>query len=333
MTSLARKADDALPALSLEPEAEALREHALDPALFERHLFAAAREFLARPGKAFRARLVEAAYALAGGTKGRLPRACLEAIELLHAGSLIVDDIQDQARERRGGPALHLIVGTPKALNTGNWLYFVALSRLHQLELPPARAWALLRAAHECLVRCHEGQALDLGIRVSEAKTSELGSIAQTTSALKTGALMGFAARLGAEVAGASDDVVAALERFGANIGVALQMLDDLGSVSSSERLEKALEDLAGERVSWVWAWARETLDEVSFRQLTRSLGNPQEHVELCSRLAQAGTGLGRARVRQAIDAALCELRESLSPDAPLEQLTWELSRLEKSYG
>jgi hypothetical protein len=71
----------------------------------------------------------------------------------------------------------------------------------------------------------------------------------------------------------------------------------------------------------------------VRFRQLTRCLGNPHEHLELCARLAQASTGMGRARVRQAIDTSLCELRASLSPDAPLEQLTWELTRLEKSYG
>lgn len=319
--------------LTLEVEERALRAVPLDPVHFERHLLAAAREFLARPGKAFRARLVEVAYSLTGGARGRLPRACLEAIELLHAGSLIVDDIQDSALTRRGAPALHQLVGTPKALNTGNWLYFVALSRLHQLELPPARAFSLSRSAHECLVRCHEGQALDLGIRVSEAKASELGALAHATSTLKTGALMGFAARLGGEVAGGAECQLLALERFGAKIGLALQMLDDLGSFTSSERSEKALEDLAEERVSWVWAWARETLDEVSFRQLLRSLPNPAEHPELCGRLGQASAGLGRARVRQAIDEALSELCRDFAPGAALEQLRLELNRLEKSYG
>jgi geranylgeranyl pyrophosphate synthase len=333
MTPLARSTEIHELGLTLEAEGRALRAHDLDPAHFERSLLAPAREFLSRPGKAFRARFLEAVFALAGGARGRLPRGSLEAIELLHGGSLIIDDIQDQALTRRGAPALHRQIGTGKALNIGNWLYFVALSRLHELELPPARAWELLRAAHRCLVRCHEGQALDLGLAVAELKPSELQAAAQTTSALKTGALLGFAARLGAELAGAPAGQVAALERFAERVGVALQMLDDLGSFLAEERRGKALEDLAGGRVNWVWVWAKDSLDELRFRQLTRALGRPDEHAELCVRLAEASEARGRAAIRDLLDRALTELGADFGASAQLEQLALELKRLEKSYG
>lgn len=333
MTKLARSNDPHELALTLDAEERALRAHELDPALFERSLLAPAREFLSRPGKAFRARFLESVFALAGGARGRLPRAALEAIELLHGGSLIIDDIQDQALMRRGAPALHRQVGTGKAVNIGNWLYFVALSRLHEVDLAPARGWELLRAAHRCLVRCHEGQALDLGVSVAELKASELSAAAHTTSTLKTGALLGFAARLGAELAAAPSAQVAALERFGEQVGVALQMLDDLGSFVAEERRAKALEDLAGGRVSWVWVWAKESLDELSFRQLTRTLARPEEHHELCVRLAEASEARGRAAVRAALDRALTELGADFGTSAQLEQLALELKRLEKSYG
>jgi geranylgeranyl pyrophosphate synthase len=224
-------------------------------------------------------------------------------------------------------------VGTPKAINTANWLYFVALSRLHELELEPARGFALLRAAHACLIRCHEGQALDIGVRVSELKASELASMAKTTSSLKTGALISFAARLGAEVAHAPERDVQALELFGERIGVALQMLDDLGCFVAEERRAKALEDLALERVNWVWCWARETLDEVTFRKLTRSLARPEEHLSLCERLAEASEALGRERARAAIEEACALLRESFRDRAALEGVLVELARLERSYG
>jgi geranylgeranyl pyrophosphate synthase len=265
--------------------------------------------------------------------RGALPSACLEAVELLHGGSLIIDDIQDEAEERRGAPALHRLVGTAKALNIGNWLYFVALSRLHALDLDASRALALMHAAHRCLLRCHEGQALDLGMRLSEVKSFELETIACTTSRLKTGALMGFAARLGGEAARAPQLQVNALERFGTQMGVALQMLDDLGSFVAEARRAKALEDLAGERVSWIWSWAREAVDEVSFRQLLRALGRRDEHLELCARLGAVGAPLGRTRVRAALEAALSELREVFAPNAALDQLAHELTRLEASYG
>ncbi len=333
MKPLAIEAETSRAELSLDEEHGALAQHRLDFELFDRSLLAAAREFLARPGKAFRARMIEGSYALAGGVKGRLPRACLEAVELLHGGSLIIDDIQDGSQVRRGAPTLHRLIGVPKALNTGNWLYFVALSRLSALDLPDAESAALSRAAHRCLMRCHEGQALDLGISIGELKTSEIDAVVRTISSLKTGALMGFAARLGADVARAPETQRAALSAFGEKVGIALQMLDDLGSFCAEERRPKALEDLAGARVNWVWAWARESLDEVTFRKLLRSLARRQEHDSLCEELARASEPLGRVRAGAAIREALLELERAFAASEPLDAMRAELTRLEKSYG
>ncbi|MET0283272.1 MAG: polyprenyl synthetase family protein [Polyangiales bacterium] len=322
-------------ALESEPAGMALgfpeelcRAHGVDPERLERALHAPLREFLARPGKAFRARLIEGCHRLAGGDDA--PSAALEAIELLHAGSLIVDDIQDDAETRRGGPALHRLIGTPRALNAGNWLYFEALSRLDTLELPLPRARALDRQAHRCLLRCHEGQALDLSLRVSELRSAELPALVQFVSALKTGALMGFAAELGATAAGADEALVRALAAFGERVGVALQMLDDLGSVACSARAHKGLEDLQGQRPSWVWAWASEALDELAYKQLLKLLER-SELEELRQRLAPAVEPLGRARVHTALEEAFAAL-----PSAPwrvVEAMRAELARLENSYG
>ena len=82
-------------------------------------------------------------------------------------------------------------MGMPRALNVGNWLYFVALSKLDELDFEPVRALSTTRAAHRCFLRCHEGQALDLTLRISELKRAEVSAVARTTSQLKTGALRG----------------------------------------------------------------------------------------------------------------------------------------------
>src|SRR5262249_11737851 len=82
-----------------------LTSGALGPC-FAQALLAPLQDFLGHPGKAIRAQLVEAGYALAralepaaraGGCAG-----LAECVELIHAGSLIVDDIQDDSRVRRG---------------------------------------------------------------------------------------------------------------------------------------------------------------------------------------------------------------------------------------
>jgi geranylgeranyl pyrophosphate synthase len=316
----------------LASETERCAEHGVDVGLFERALLASTRSFLERPGKAFRARLVEGAFLVAGGKPGALPRAAHEAIELLHAGSLIVDDIEDGADERRGAPALHRQVGTPRALNAGNWLYFVALSRLAELPLSALRERDLTRAAHVCLMRCHEGQALDLGLRISELRRSDVRGVAEATSRLKTGALVGFAARLGATVARAPARDVEALVRFGEQLGVALQMLDDLTSFTCDERAHKAYEDLRAERPSFIWTFAAETLDEVTYKHLSLQVKRSDAHEALRLRLAEAAES-GRLAVRTLLAEALGTARQHFADNPALELLSLELLRLEKSYG
>jgi geranylgeranyl pyrophosphate synthase len=221
----------------------------------------------------------------------------------------------------------------PRALNTGNWLYFAALSKLDDLELPPARACLLTRTAHRCLAQCHEGQALDLTLRIGEVKRGEIATIAHVTSLLKTGALTGFSAFLGATAAGAPEHVSDALRKFGEHVGVGLQMLDDLSGLVSPARLDKGLEDLRGQRVGWGWAWAGEVLDEVTFKHLARQTERGEDLQDVRTRLAALVQELGRERSSEKLRAALTGLEQTLGPSPALNALASELTRLEKSYG
>ena len=89
--------------------------------LVRRDLTEPAEQFLDRTGKRIRQSVVELVYAMAGGS-GQLPPCLGEAIEWLHAGSLVIDDIQDESPMRRGQPSLHMQIGVPLALNAGNWM-------------------------------------------------------------------------------------------------------------------------------------------------------------------------------------------------------------------
>jgi len=93
-------------------------------------------------GKRIRGKLVALSYRLLteGSTPSRVEtvqcRTCAEVVELIHAGSLVVDDIEDGSIIRRGKPALHIRYGLPTALNAGNWLYFWPAQLIKGLELP-----------------------------------------------------------------------------------------------------------------------------------------------------------------------------------------------------
>jgi geranylgeranyl pyrophosphate synthase len=83
-------------------------------------------DFLDRGGKRWRPVL----FLLVSEALGLDPEKFLDLVlfpELIHNGTIIIDDIEDMSRERRGKPALHLMFGEDIAINAGNALYFLAL--------------------------------------------------------------------------------------------------------------------------------------------------------------------------------------------------------------
>jgi geranylgeranyl pyrophosphate synthase len=290
---------------------------ALDPAvpaaLWHRALTAHAREFLGRPGKELRTRLVHAGWTLGGGAPGALPDRLPLVPEILHAGSLIIDDIEDNAELRRGAPALHHEVGVPVAINTGSWMYFWALAEL--AELVPAA----MPLATRTLARCHQGQALDLATRIDDLPPASAPAVVDAITRLKTGALCRLAGELGAIAAGGDGSLAGA---FAERMGTALQMLDDLSSLSA--RLDKGLEDLRERRATWAWAWLAELQPDAWGELIAR-----RDLDALAAELYALVEPLGRLRIRREIDAAL----DVVGGHSIRGALADELRRMEMSYG
>src|SRR5690606_31849625 len=126
--------------------------------------------------------------------------------------------------------------------------------------LSPERMLRVLLESNRVLTRSHQGQALDLGTHVARLPQSDVATLVRTTTELKTGALMGLACAIAAEVAGAEPTLVGRLQELGAQLGVALQMLDDLSGLLNDRRRDKGEEDLRLGRATWPWAWLAEAL-------------------------------------------------------------------------
>jgi geranylgeranyl pyrophosphate synthase len=302
-------------------------------AVWERALYQPLRDFLARPGKQFRARLCELSFEIAGG--GVPPRELALLVEILHAGSLIVDDIEDNSSERRGAAALHVRYGLPRALNAGNWLYFWPFVLLRRLDLPPLAELELQRAISRALVDCHRGQALDLAARVVDLEQAHVPAVVSATARLKTGSLMALAADAGALVAGAAREKREALARFGGELGTALQMLDDLGGISSARRRHKGYEDLMQSRPTWPWAWLADTLDAGEFsglQQLARDVESRRVHPEQLAAELRGRLQPYRAHVATELERACSELRPLFGSSPALGRLQGEIQRLVTSY-
>ncbi|GAA4594686.1 family 2 encapsulin nanocompartment cargo protein polyprenyl transferase [Planotetraspora phitsanulokensis] len=173
-------------------------------------------------GKALRPALAVLSARAAGGDEERcLPVAA--AVELVHAFSLLHDDVMDRDPTRRHRPAAWTVFGESAAILTGDALLALA-QELVLDETDPART----RAARSLLTatrRLIAGQGLDLDFeRRDDVDLEEC----RRMSADKTGALLACACSIGAIAAGAPQRLVTALASFGAETGLAFQLVDDL---------------------------------------------------------------------------------------------------------
>ena len=192
-------------------------------------------------GKRIRPTLVVASGEGAGGDRKTLVHLGA-AIEMIHTYSLIHDDLPalDNDDLRRGRPTCHKMFGEAMAILAGDALMtccYQALTRLPGIS-DTTRLAIIREIAHATGTRegMIGGQVVDIE---SEGKTISPG-ILEYIHRSKTGALLTACTRCGALAAGASEGQFEALTRYGRNVGLAFQIVDDILDITtSSERLGK----------------------------------------------------------------------------------------------
>ncbi|HEY3564337.1 MAG TPA: farnesyl diphosphate synthase [Casimicrobiaceae bacterium] len=179
-------------------------------------------------GKRVRPLLV---YAAAEATGGAIELADVgaAAVELIHAYSLVHDDLpcMDDDSLRRGKATCHVAFDEATALLAGDALQSLAFSVL--AEAGSGAACSILAEAAGCAGMAG-GQQLDLD---ATGGALDADSLAQL-HAMKTGALIRAAVRLGAQSGAASADDAAALDRYAVAAGLAFQVVDDVLDVEGS---------------------------------------------------------------------------------------------------
>ncbi len=174
-----------------------------------------------------------AAAALRASSAAALRAAC--AVELIHAYSLVHDDMpcMDNDVLRRGKPTVHVQFGEASALLAGDALQALAFEFLTPLDgsvpaATQARLCGLLaRAAGSAGMA--GGQAIDLasvGLPLTQRQLREMHE-------LKTGALLQGSVMMGAHCGAPTAQALAALETYGACIGLAFQVVDDILDVTA----------------------------------------------------------------------------------------------------
>jgi len=183
---------------------------------------------------------ISAAHAVADAPAGIENAAC--TLELIHTYSLIHDDLPalDNDDLRRGRPTCHKVFGEAIAILAGDALLTLAFEVLATLPVTDgcrkAQLVGELAAASGTAGGMIAGQVHDL----EGERQRPTALLLERIHRAKTGALLRASVRIGAIYAGAGDEELAALTRYGEHIGLAFQIVDDILDVEqSSEALGK----------------------------------------------------------------------------------------------
>lgn len=173
-------------------------------------------------GKRIRPVAVLLSAAAANGLSGeRAPRARAVALaaELIHSATLLHDDVIDDSRERRGRDTARVVWGNAVSVLAGDLLLTHALEVVHPLD------GRILGELLTTLRKMVDGEIVQLRGRAS-LDLSELTY--ERVVQGKTASLFAWACRSGARAAYGDERVAAALGAYGAHVGVAFQIVDDL---------------------------------------------------------------------------------------------------------
>jgi octaprenyl-diphosphate synthase len=188
---------------------------------------ALAEHLISGSGKRLRPLLTVAAARLAGARDD----ACLKlaaAVEFIHTATLLHDDVVDSSQLRRGRVAAHLIWGAPSSVLVGDFLFarafelMVGAGSMPALEILARASRVIAEGEVLQLTRAHDMDLTqDLYLDIVRAKTAEL---------------FAAAAESGAVSAGAPPERRRALRRYGQDLGLAFQLVDDALDYSGERR-------------------------------------------------------------------------------------------------
>ncbi len=200
-------------------------------------------DFLERGGKRWRpALMLLCCEAVGGDCEKHISFVVLP--ELTHTGTIMVDDVEDNSKLRRGKPCTHLLFGQDIAINDGNLMYYLPTILLYRNtnNLPPEKTAKIYNVYAEEMNRLSFGQATDIYWHNGHRNDITEGQYLQMCS-YKTGSLSRLSANIGAILGNASPEQQEKLARFASMLGVAFQIQDDLMNISPPEGWGKEVGD------------------------------------------------------------------------------------------
>ena len=162
--------------------------------------------------------------------------------EVIHNGTLVIDDIEDTSELRRGKPCTYKVYGLDISVNVGNAMYYMPLLSLmtKDVKLSAEVLCGVYEVYVQEMINLSLGQAMDIAWHRGLANANNVTEADYLQMcAYKTGTLARMAAKMAAVISSAEKNLVEKLGRFAESIGVAFQMQDDILDLTGQEFAKK----------------------------------------------------------------------------------------------
>jgi geranylgeranyl pyrophosphate synthase len=162
--------------------------------------------------------------------------------EIVHNGTLMIDDIEDESEFRRGKLCTYRIFGLDIATNAGNAMYYLPLLPLikNKEKIASGKLCRIYEIYVQEMISLSLGQAMDIAWHRGLANANEIDEKNYLQMcAYKTGTLARMAAKIAAVLADANPELVEKFGRFAESVGVAFQMQDDVLDLTSKDFAKK----------------------------------------------------------------------------------------------
>ena len=248
-------------------------------------------------GKRLRPMLAVLASQIFNGNKENVIPAAL-ALEVFHNFTLLHDDVMDKADMRRGHPTVHTKWNENTAILSGDQMMIEAYKQL--ALLPDDKLPQVLRWFNEMATAICEGQQYDIDF---ESSTTVAISDYLMMIEKKTALLLAYSLRIGAYIAGASEQEQEALFQYGRHIGIAFQIQDDVLDVyGDPSNFGKAIGgDICCNKKTFLLLTALDIADAESKASLLQWLITSNKNAEKIQAVTALYTQLGVREMGEAV--------------------------------
>lgn len=200
-------------------------------------------------GKRLRPTLLLASCEALGGDPAKVMNQAL-GIEMFHNFTLLHDDVMDKAEVRRGRPTVHRRWNESAAILSGDAM--LTMSSMLMADGAGKYLCRVLELFNRTAMEVYGGQQLDMEFESrSDVTVEEYLEMIR----LKTSVLLACACKIGAIMAGASEEDIEAMYRFGEQLGLAFQLQDDILDTYGDPALfgKEIGGDIINEKKTWLW--------------------------------------------------------------------------------